>query len=57
MCEEEALYELNEEAGGVEMECNDENEEEAQEMLDTSCEELTAIFALAGAFAPEGEGE
>lgn len=57
ICAEEALNELKEEAGGAEMECTEENKEEAQEMLDTSCEELTAIFALAGAFAPPADEE
>lgn len=51
MCADEALTEMKSdiegEAGG---ECSEDNAGEAQEMLDTSCEELTAIFALAAAF-------
>ena len=52
LCEEEALNEMKEELSGTEMECTEEAKEEAQQMLDSSCEEFTAIFALAGAFAP-----
>ena len=55
ICDEDAMGELKEEAGGEE--CTEENQEEAQELLDTECEELTAIFALAGAFAPPADEE
>ena len=59
MCAEEALTamkgEFDEDAGG---ECTEDDASQAQEMLDTTCEDLTAMFDVTAAFAGDsGEEE